>query len=172
MGQKTEGKKVLKTVGKQVLEACVVQACIYGLGTLALTERQEKIQIAENNWVQRICKVTQEDRRKMKALREEIGMKTHLKMKVAGSRMRWAGHVQNMGEDRQSKRAWKAEEGGRRRPKLRWKDCVKRDLERAGTNGQELKTTAEEREMENINNESRRCNQVTWTPPRKGKKRC
>ena len=46
------------------------------------------------------------------------------------------------------KRAWKAEEGGRRirgRPKLRWKDCVKRDLERAGTNGQEWKTTAEDR---------------------------
>ena len=34
------------------------------------------------------------------------------------------------GEDRLSKRAWKAEESGRRRrgrPKLRQKDCVKRD---------------------------------------------
>ena len=106
------------------------------------------MQIAENNWVQRICKVTQEDRRKMKELREEIGMKKHPKMKVAGSRMRWAGHVQRMGEDRLSKRAWKAEEGGRRRrgrPKLRWKDCVKRDLERAGTNGQEWKTIVEDR---------------------------
>ena len=84
----------------------------------------------------------------MKGLREEIGRKKHLKMKVAGSRMRWAGHVQRMGEDRLLKRAWKAEEGGRRRrgrPKLRWKDCVNRDLERAGTNGQEWKTTAEDR---------------------------
>ena len=127
----------------------MVPACIYGLGTLALTERQEeKIQIAENNWVQSICKVTQEDRRKMKELREEIDMKKHLKMKVAGSRMRWAGHVQRMSEDRLSKRAWKAEEGGRRRrrrPKLRWKDCVKRDIERAGTKGQEWKTIAEDR---------------------------
>ncbi|KAI0220836.1 NACHT, LRR and PYD domains-containing protein 1 [Lamellibrachia satsuma] len=42
------------------------------------------------------------------------------------------------GEDRLSKRAWKAEDGGRRRrgrPKLRWKDYVKRDLERAGEVG-------------------------------------
>ena len=31
------------------------------------------------------------------------------------------------------------------RPKLRWKDCIKRDLERAGTNGQEWKTIAEDR---------------------------
>ena len=36
----------------------MVAACIYGLRTLALTERQEeKMQIAENNWVQRICKL-------------------------------------------------------------------------------------------------------------------
>ena len=33
------------------------------------------MQIAENNWVRRICKVTQENRRKMKELREEINMK-------------------------------------------------------------------------------------------------
>ena len=124
-------RKLKKQLKGKVLEACVVPSCIYGLGTLALTERQEeKMQIAENNWVRRICKVTQEDRRKMKELREEIGMKKH--------------------------------------PKLRWKDCVKRDLERAGTNGQEWKTTAEDREMENINNESGRSNQVTWTPPCKG----
>ena len=66
-------------------------------------------------------------------------------MKVVGSRMRCAGHVS---EDRLSKRARIAEEGGRRRrgrPKLRWKDCVKLDLERAGTNGQEWKTIVEDR---------------------------
>ena len=141
-------KKLKKQLKGKVLEACVVPACIYGLGTLALTERQEeKIHMAENNWVQRICKVTQKDRRKMKE-DEEIGMKKHLKMKVVGSKMRWAGHVQRMDEERLSKRALKAEEGGRRRrgrPKLRWKDCVKRDLERAGINGQEWKTIAEDR---------------------------
>ena len=95
--------KLKKQLKEEVLETCVVPACIYGLRTLALTERrEEKIQIAENNWVRRICKVTQEDRRKMKELREEIGMKKQLKMKVAGSRMRWAGHVQRMGKDRVS----------------------------------------------------------------------
>ena len=43
-------RKLEKQLKRKVLEACVVQACIYGLGTLALTERQEKMQIAENNW--------------------------------------------------------------------------------------------------------------------------
>ena len=62
-------RKLKKQLKGKVLEACVVAACIYGLGTLALTKRQENMQIAENNWVRRICKVTQENRRKMKELR-------------------------------------------------------------------------------------------------------
>ena len=33
------------------------------------------MQIAENNWVRKISKVTQEDKRKMKEFREEICMK-------------------------------------------------------------------------------------------------
>ena len=121
--------KLKKQLKGKVLETSLVAACIYGLGTLARTLRQEEnIHITENNWVGRICKVTQEDRWKMKELRKEIGMKKHLKIKVVGSRMRWAGHVQRMGEDRLSKRAWKAEEGDRRRsgrPKQLWKNCVK-----------------------------------------------
>ena len=55
-------RKLKKQLKGKVLEACVVTAYTYGLGTLALTKRQEeKMQIAENNWVQRICKATQED---------------------------------------------------------------------------------------------------------------
>ena len=60
-------RKQKKQLKRKVLEACVVPGCIYGLGTLALTERQEEnMQIAQNNWVRRVSKVTQEDRRKMK----------------------------------------------------------------------------------------------------------
>ena len=73
-------RKLKKQLKGKLLEACVVPACIYGLGTLAPTGRQEeKIHIAENNWVRRICKEIQEDRRKMKELREEIGIQKHLK---------------------------------------------------------------------------------------------
>ena len=50
-------RKLKKQLKGKVLEACMVPVCIYGLRTLALTERQEeKMQIAENNWVRRICK--------------------------------------------------------------------------------------------------------------------
>ena len=50
--------KLKKQLKGKVLEACVLPACIYGSLTLALTERQEeKLHVAENNWVRRICKV-------------------------------------------------------------------------------------------------------------------
>ena len=106
------GRKLKKQL-KGKVEACVVPACVCGLETLALTERQEeKLRVAENNWVQRICKVKQEDQRKMRELRDETGIMKHLRMKVVGSRLRRAGHIERMsgeGVDKESlknRRGW------------------------------------------------------------------
>ena len=105
-------RKLKKQLKGKVLEACVVPACIYGLGTLPLIERhKEKMQIAENKWVRKICKEW---------------VKTDCQ-KEHGKQMRLA------------------EEEKKGRQKLRWKDCVKRDFEKTGTNGQEWKITAEDR---------------------------
>ena len=75
-------------------------------------------------------------------------MKVVGRMKVVGNRQRLAGHVQRMSEERLTKRAWLTEEGGRRRrrrPTLRWRDGVKRDLERAEMNSREWERMAEDR---------------------------
>ena len=56
-------RKLVKQVKGKGLEAYVVPACVYGLGTHALTERQEKLQVAEKSWVRRMCKLKREDRR-------------------------------------------------------------------------------------------------------------
>ena len=51
------------------------------------------------------------------------------------SRLQWAGHVERMVDDRLPKRAAELREQGRRRrgrPRLRWEDCVKRDVRKAG----------------------------------------
>ena len=66
-------------------------------------------------------------------LREEIGMTKH---PGEGG----GGGIQRMSEERLTKRAWKTEETGRRRrgrPRLRWRDRVKRTLERALVNSRE-----------------------------------
>ena len=52
-----------------------------------------------------------------------------------------------MSEKRLTKRAGKAEEGGRRRRgrlRLRWRDSVKRDLERSEVNSREWERMAED----------------------------
>ena len=67
----------------------------------------------------------------MKDLREEVGTKDCIVGKIVKSRMKWAGHMVRMKDDKLPKRAeTKKQEGSRkrRRPQLRWEDCLKRDL--------------------------------------------
>ena len=66
VGQKTEETTKRKSVGS--LRGTSLCILVGNTGTDRETE-------AENNLVRRICKVTREDRRKMKELREEICMK-------------------------------------------------------------------------------------------------
>ena len=51
------------------------------------------------------------------------------------SRLQWAGHVERVAYDILQKRAaelCEEDERRRRRPRLRWKDCVKGDVKKAG----------------------------------------
>ena len=63
-------------------------------------------------------------------LREQVGVKESFTRKLM-SRLRWTGHVERMEGVRLTKRADALGVEGRRkggRPRLRWEDCVKRDL--------------------------------------------
>ena len=103
---------------------------------LALTElQQQRLQVCENNWVRQIARVTRADRRRMVELREETGVQRSLTERLVRSRLQWAGHVERMADDRLPKRAAELREQGRRRrgrPRLRWEDCDKRDVRKAG----------------------------------------
>ena len=71
----------------------------------------------------------------MVELRVETGVKTSLTEILVSSILQWAGHVERMADDRLPKIAAALREQGRRRrgrPRLRWEDCVKRDVRRAG----------------------------------------
>ena len=74
----------------------------------------------------------------MVALREETGVQRSLTERLVrstGSRLQWAGRVERMADDRLPKRAAELREQGRRRrgrPRLRWEDCVKRGVRKAG----------------------------------------
>ena len=62
-------------------------------------------------------------------------MQRSLTESLVRSRLQWAGHVEMMADVRLPKRAAELREEGRRRrgrPRLRWEDCVKRDVKKAG----------------------------------------
>ena len=71
----------------------------------------------------------------MVELREETGVQRSLTVRLMRSRLQWSGHVDRMADARLPKRATELGEQGRRRrgrPWLRWEDCVKRDVRKAG----------------------------------------
>ena len=71
----------------------------------------------------------------MVELREETGVQSTLTERLARSILQWAGHVERMADDRLPNRAADLREQGRRRrgrPRLRWEDCVKRDVKKTG----------------------------------------
>ena len=66
---------------------------------------------------------------------EDTGVQRSLTGRLGRSRLQWAGHIERMVDDRLPKRAAELREEGRRRrerPRLRWEDCVKRYVRKAG----------------------------------------
>ena len=70
----------------------------------------------------------------MKDLREEVGTKACILGKIVKNRIKWAGRMVRMKDDKLRKRSeTKKQEGSRKRgrPELRWEECVKRYLRKA-----------------------------------------
>ena len=71
----------------------------------------------------------------MVELSEETGVQRSFTERLARSRLQWAGNVERLADDRLPMGAAELREQGRRRrgrSRLRWEDCVKRDVRKAG----------------------------------------
>ena len=91
-------RKISRKVKGKVLMSCVTLAFLYGLETVALTERQQQnLQVCENNRVRRIVGVQRVDRR-MDELREEIGVEMSLTERLVKCQLRWVIHSVWMGK--------------------------------------------------------------------------
>ena len=127
-------RRISKRLNGKIMNTSVTATCLYGTETLALNElQQQRLQVCENNRVRKIARVTRADKRRMVELKEETGVQGSWTERLLRSRLQWAGHVEMMADDRLPKRALR-EQGRRRRgtPMLRWEDCVKRDVSKAG----------------------------------------
>ena len=75
--------------------------------------------------------VKRAEKRIMGGLGVEGVTKESLKKKLTRSRLKWACHVERMGDTKLPKRLdGQKVDGNRRRgrPRMRWEDCVKRDM--------------------------------------------
>ena len=133
-----------KLKGK-VLGAWVTPAMLYGLEALPVSEKhQHRLQVCENNWVRRIAGVKRMDRRRMDELREEVGIQKCLMGRLVKSRMKSAGHVERMKEDRLPRMAYVHQER-RGRPRMRWRDCIERDMRKAELEDVDWRMVAQDR---------------------------
>ena len=64
---------------RNMLSSWVTSGYMTALETMALTEKQQKVQICENNLVRRIVALKRTDKRRMGELRVEVGVKERFK---------------------------------------------------------------------------------------------
>ncbi len=77
--------------------------------------------------------------------------------RLVRSRLQQAGHVERMADDRLPKRAAGLREHGRRRrgrPRLRWEDCAKRDVRKAGEEEDWKKKTRDRRGWKRLSDDA------------------
>ena len=105
-------------------------AYLYSLETVALTERQQTLQVCKNNWVRRITGAKKVDKRTTDELRggdwcadefdrEIVEMLAELGWTLGADVGRENGRVDRMREQGRRERG---------RPWLRWEDCAMRDI--------------------------------------------
>ena len=142
-------RHISKKLKGKVLGACVTPAMLYGIETLPVSEKhQHRLQVCENNWVRRIGGVKRVDRRRMDELREEVGIHKCLMGRLVKNRLKLAGHVERMKEDRLPRMAYvhqDREQRNRGRPRMRWRDCIDRDLRKAELEDVDWRIVAQDR---------------------------
>jgi len=111
---------------------------LYGCETWSLTLREERrLRVFENRVLIRVfgltrVEVTGEWRKLHNEELNDMYSLPNIVRVVKSRRMRWAGHVARMGEDRVVNRVLVGKPEGRRplgRPRRRWEDNIKMDLQ-------------------------------------------
>ena len=68
----------IKIIESESFGSCVMWTYLYSLETVEPTERQQRLQVCENNWVRRIAGLKRVDRRRMNQLSLEIGVQMRM----------------------------------------------------------------------------------------------
>jgi hypothetical protein len=125
----------------KVYKTIILPVVLYGRETWSLTLRKEhRLRVFENRVLRRIFglkryEVTGEWRKLHSGELNKLYSSPDIIRQIKSRRMRWAGHVERMGEGRNVYRVLVGKPEGKRplgRPKHRWEDGIKMDLREIG----------------------------------------
>ena len=123
-------KGVSGIVRARLYTTCVRSCLLYGSETWALTkENQRKLEYTENRMIRKMC--GRKDGVPVERMRREMGVMAIMDAIKLG-RLRWFGHVKRREEGNWVRRCMDMEIEGKNpkgRPKLTWRQVVRRDLE-------------------------------------------
>ena len=108
---------------------------VYGLETVAVTKKQmEEMEVAEMKMLRFTMGVTRKDKIRNEHIRSTVKVK-RLGMKMREGRLRWYEHVMRRNQEYVGRKMMEMELSGKRRrgrPKRRFLDVVKEDMEEVG----------------------------------------
>ena len=117
-----------KSLRSQLFNSTVLPAMSYGCETWSLTKADEtRLAVTERAMERRMLKISIRDKIKNETIRETSGVQD-IVLETRRSKMRWAGHVARMKDNRWTSRIidWYPREIRRRRgrPPTRWEDYI------------------------------------------------
>jgi len=130
-----------KNLKIKIYRTVILPVVLYGCETWLLTLREErKLRVFENMVLRRIFgprrdEVTGEWRRLHNEDLNDLYSSPNIVRVIKSRRMRWAGHVAHMGEERGLYRVLVGKPEGRRplgRPRLRWVENIRMDFQEVG----------------------------------------
>ena len=130
----------------KVYSSMVRPAMVYGLETVAVTKKQVKgIKVADVKILRFAMGVTRKDKIRNEYIRSIVKVE-RLGMKMREGRLRWYGHVMRRDQEYVGRKMMEMKLPGKRkrgRPKRRFLDVVKEDMEEVGAK----ETNIEDRKM-------------------------
>ena len=141
----------------KIYRTIILPVVLYGCETRSLTLREERtrrLRVFENRVLRRVFglkrdEVTGEWRKLHYEELSDLYSLTNIVRVVKSRRMRWVGHVARMGEGRGVHRFLERKPEGKtpmRRPRRRWEDNIKTDLQEVGGGSGDWMELAQDRD--------------------------
>ena len=128
-------RKLSARIKGKMYKSVVGSAMLYGMETMAVTERQVgKMEVAELKMVRWALGVTRKDKIRNEYVRGTAKI-AKLGNKLWNAKLRWYGHVKRREDEYVGKRMMEMAAPSRRkrgRPRRRWMDLAREDMERVG----------------------------------------